>query len=70
LKDLPPIIKKNLTIIPVEHMDEVLRLALRAEGPGQFLDEDDGIHEIEEIYLASGGLKQATTELPHPAGVN
>jgi ATP-dependent Lon protease len=70
LKDLPAIIKKNLTIIPVEHMDEVLRLALCVDNPGHFLDEDDGIHEIEDIYLAPGGLKQATTDLPHSAGVN
>jgi ATP-dependent Lon protease len=70
LKDLPPIIKKNLTIIPVEHMDEVLKLALRVDDPAHFLNEDDGIHEIEEIYLVEGGLKQAMTELPHPAGVN
>ena len=70
LKDLPPIIKKNLTIIPVEHMDEVLRLALCVDDPSHFLEEDDGIHEIEEIYLVPGGLKQATTDLPHPAGVN
>ncbi|MFP6654029.1 MAG: endopeptidase La, partial [Myxococcota bacterium] len=70
LKDLPPIIKKNLTIIPVEHMDEVLKLALRVDAPSHFLADDDGIHEIEEIYLVPGGLKQVTTELPHPAGVN
>ncbi len=70
LKDLPAIIKKNLTIIPVEHMDEVLRLALCVDHSGHFLDEDDGIHEIEDIYLVPGGLKQATTDLSHPAGVN
>ncbi len=70
LKDLPPIIKKNLTIIPVEHMDEVLKLALRVDDPAHFLNEDDGVHEIEEIYLVEGGLKQAMTELSHPAGVN
>jgi ATP-dependent Lon protease len=71
LKELPPIIKKNLTIIPVEHMDQVLRHALAVENPEHFLEEGDGIHEIEDIYLVpGGGLKQATTELPHPAGVN
>ena len=71
LKDLPAIIKKNLTIIPVEHMDQVLRHALAVENPEHFLEEGDGIHEIDDIYLVPGGhLKQATTELPHPAGVN
>ena len=29
----------------------------------------DSIHEVEDIYIAPGGLKQ-TTELAHPAGVN
>jgi ATP-dependent Lon protease len=70
LKDLPAIIKKNLTIIPVEHMDEVLKLALCVDAPSPFLGDDDGIHEIEDIYLVPGGLKQVTTELPHPVGVN
>jgi ATP-dependent Lon protease len=70
LKDLPPILKKNLTLIPVEHMDEVLRLALDVPNPDQFLEEEDGIHEIEEIYIAASGLKRPTTELPHPAGPN
>jgi ATP-dependent Lon protease len=70
LKDLPPIIKKNLTIITAEHMDEVLRYALAVDNPERFLEEGDGIHEIEDIYLVPGGIKQATTELPHPAGVN
>ena len=70
LKDLPPILKKNLKIIPVEHMDEVLRYALAVDNPEHFLEEGDGVHEIEEIYLVPGGLKRLTTELPHPAGVN
>jgi ATP-dependent Lon protease len=70
LKDLPPVIKKNLTIIPVEHMDEVLKHALAIDNPDHFLEDGDGIHEVEDIYLVPGGLKEATTELPHPAGVN
>ena len=70
LKDLPSVIKKNLKIIPVEHMDEVLRHALAVENPEHFLEEGDGIHEVEDIYLVPGGLKQATNDLPHPAGVN
>ena len=69
LKDLPPIIKKNLKILPVEHMDEVLKYALAVADPEHFLAAGDGIHEVEDIYLAPGGLKQ-TMELPHPAGVN
>jgi ATP-dependent Lon protease len=70
LKDLPPILKKNLTLIPVQHMDEVLQHALAVPNPERFLEDGDGIHEIEEIYIAAGELKQPTTELPHPAGPN
>jgi len=70
LKDLPPILKKNLTLIPVEHMDEVLQHALAVPNPEEFLEEGDGIHEIEEIYIAAGELKRPTTEIPHPAGPN
>jgi len=71
LKDLPALIKKSLKILLVDHMDEVLRQALAVPDPDQFLEATDGIHEIEDIYLAPGGLKtQMTTELPHPAGVN
>ncbi len=70
LKELPAVIRKNLTIIPVEHMDEVLQHALAVDNPEHFLEEGDGIHEIEDIYIVPGGLKRATTELAHPAGVN
>ena len=70
LKDLPAVIKKNIKIIPVEHMDEVLRLALAVENPEHFLEDADGIHEIEDIYITPGGIAQATTDVPHPAGVN
>jgi len=70
LKDLPNVIKKNLTIHPVEHMDEVLNFALAVPNPEHFLAEGDGIHEIEEIYIAPGGIARTTTDVPHPAGVN
>jgi ATP-dependent Lon protease len=69
LKDLPPVIKKNIKVIPVEHMDEVLKYALAVANPDHFLEDADGIHEVEDIYIAPGGLKQ-TTDLPHPAGPN
>ena len=69
LKDLPSVIKKNITIHLVEHMDEVLKLALAVPDPENFLAEGDGIHEVEEIYITPGGIKQ-TTEVAHTAGVN
>jgi ATP-dependent Lon protease len=78
LKDLPEIIKKNIRLIPVEHMDEVLREALAITDANHFLEVADGIHEIEDIYLVRGmpphppALTPLPTgsELPHSAGVN
>ena len=78
LKDLPEIIKKNIRLIPVEHMDEVLREALVVTDPNRFLEVGDGIHEIEDIYLVPGmhphplplPLSNERGELTHPAGVN
>ncbi len=69
LKDLPAVIRKNLRIVPVEHMDEVLKEALAVPDAEHFLEAGDGIHEIEDIYITPGGSKQ-TTEVPHTAGVN
>jgi len=66
LKDLPPIIKKAITIISVEHMDEVLGHALAVASPENFLK--DGIHDIDDIYEVPQTPK--STEVPHPAGVN
>ena len=63
-------IRKNLRIVPVEHMDEVLKEALAVPDAEHFLEAGDGIHEIEDIYITPGGIAQQTTELPHPAGVN
>ena len=71
------------TVLPVEHMDEVLREALAITDPNHFLEVGDGIHEIEDIYLVRGMPPHPTHpkhpalptlptdgELPHPAGVN
>ena len=69
LKDLPAIIKKNIQIIPVEHMDEVLAHALAVPDPENFLQ--SGMHELDEIYeVPLRATSAPTTELPHPAGVN
>ncbi|MBK7947322.1 MAG: endopeptidase La [Deltaproteobacteria bacterium] len=73
LKDLPDIIKKNIRLIPVTHMDEVLREALVVTDPNRFLTDGDGTHEIEEIYIVPGHHPRPLpigSELPHPAGVN
>jgi ATP-dependent Lon protease len=68
LKDLPPVIKKNLKIIPVEHMDEVLSQALAVADPENFLL--DGMHELDDIYEVPPGARAAQTDVAHPAGVN
>ncbi|MDG2048528.1 MAG: endopeptidase La [Myxococcota bacterium] len=69
LKDLPAIIKKNIEIIPVEHMDEVLAVALAVPDPENFLQ--SGMHELDEIYeVALRPPPAPTADIPHPAGVN
>jgi len=39
LKDVPESVLKELTIVPVKHMDEVLRVALAVANPDEFLRE-------------------------------
>ncbi len=68
LKDLPAQIKKSLTIIPVEHMDEVLAHALAVSDPGSFLQA--GVHDLDEIYEVPRSPAGSPTDVPHPAGVN
>ncbi len=70
LKDLPAVIKKNIRIILVEHMDEVLAHALAVPNPESFLQA--GMYDLEDIYEVAllGGSKPTTTEVPHTAGVN
>ena len=43
-------------------MDEVLKHALAVPNPEHFLEDANGIHEVEEIYLTPGGLRART---PH-----
>ncbi len=66
IKDLPAIIKKAITIVPVEHVDEVLARALAVPDPENFLS--DEVHEIDDIYIVPRAPK--STEVAHPAGVN
>jgi ATP-dependent Lon protease len=68
LADIPKNIKRNLTIIPVEHMDEVLVAALALADPTGFFQKGD--HEVDDI-LEVPPPPQAVTDLPTtPAGVN
>jgi ATP-dependent Lon protease len=67
LAEIPQNVKRNLEIIPVEHMDEVLVNALAVPDPSAFLREGD--HEFEDIF--DPPARQAPVpELSTPAGVN
>jgi hypothetical protein len=69
LRDLPAIIKKNLDIVLVEHMDEVLSRALAIGDPATFLQE--GVYDLDDIYEVPPPVAALpTTDGPHPAGVN
>ena len=39
LKDIPEAVLAQLTVVPVKHMDEVLRIALVVANPAEFLRE-------------------------------
>jgi ATP-dependent Lon protease len=67
LKDIPSAIRRAISVVLVEHMDEVLAAALALQDPEAFLHEGD--HSIEDIFEVPRppGL---TEELGVPAGVN
>jgi ATP-dependent Lon protease len=68
LVEIPPNVKRNLHIVKVDHMDEVLPAALALTDPTSFLRSGD--HEIEDIYEGPPHREPVPDELPHPAGVN
>jgi ATP-dependent Lon protease len=56
--EIPAIVRKNLEIIPVEHMDQVLRLALALDDPDSFFKaplprEEGGAHVPAEQETSS-----------------
>ena len=67
LAEIPQNVKRNLEIIPVEHMDEVLVNALAVPDPSAFLREGD--HEFEDIF-DTPAHQAPIPELSTPAGVN
>jgi ATP-dependent Lon protease len=67
LREIPPHVKRDLSIVLVDHMDEVLVRALALEEPGHFLRAGD--HAIDEIYELPP-TPAPEPDLPHPAGVN
>jgi ATP-dependent Lon protease len=64
LKEIPEQVLRGLSIVPVEHMDEVLGAALAMDDVRGFLREGD--HVIDEIFEGSPSL----TPPAAPAGVN
>jgi ATP-dependent Lon protease len=66
LKEIPAHIKKNLKIVLVEHMDEVLAHSLAVADVSQILHEGD--HPIEGIYEVQRPVPAG--DVPHAAGVN
>jgi ATP-dependent Lon protease len=67
LADIPANIKRDLTIIPVEHMDEVLVAALALNDPSGFLREGD--HELDGI-MEGPPPNQPVNEHPAHGEVN
>jgi ATP-dependent Lon protease len=67
LKDIPSAIRRAISVVLVEHMDEVLAAALALHDAEAFLHEGD--HSIEDIFEVPRppGL---TEEIGVPAGVN
>jgi len=68
LREIPPHVKRDLSIVIVDHMDEVLAHALAHGDPSRFLHAGD--HALAEIYDAPPPPPPTEAELPHPAGVN
>jgi ATP-dependent Lon protease len=67
LIEIPGHVKRNLTIITVEHMDQVLPAALAHANLQAWLQ--DGDHSLDEIY--EGPVRERpVAEHPGPAGVN
>ena len=62
IREIPKKVRAEMRIIPVEHMDEVLRQALVLENPDTFFRHPEGQPPQPQIVAAS------PTESPAPAG--
>ncbi len=69
LKELPKRVMKQMTIHPVKHMDEVLRLALAHDAPEEFLvapsEAMDWRHAIKDTQPAQGSSAIADSTADH-----
>jgi len=68
LAEIPPHILKQLDVRPVEHMDEVLALALRAPGAGALREEAAAAAELEQVAARPDSPEGPDVEEPVPAG--
>jgi ATP-dependent Lon protease len=69
LKEIPPLIKRNIKLVLVDHMDEVLAAALSLEDARGFLREGD--HVIDAIFdVAERPPQPPPDDLSTPAGMN
>ncbi len=68
LVEIPANVKRNLQIILVEHMDEVLAAALALQEPNAFLR--DGDYAFDEIHEVGTSRQEPVAELPSNVGVN
>jgi ATP-dependent Lon protease len=61
LKKIPMDIKEGIKIIPVDHVDQVLRCALQLEKPEEFLAKAGGVGDIPAAILEKATAKTKTT---------
>ena len=59
LKDIPDSVLAELTVKPVKHMDEVLRIALAVANPDEFLREGSGVLDWRAVELPPGDPQAA-----------
>ncbi len=65
LKKIPMEIKEGIQIIPVDHVDQVLRLALSLEKPEEFLAKAGGVGDIPVAILEKAKVEKRSTTVKH-----
>lgn len=65
LKKIPNEIKDGIQIIPVDHVDQVLRVALDLEKPAEFLAKAGAVGEIPAPLLEKTGKEKRGTAVKH-----
>ena len=65
LKKIPTEIKEGMQIIPVSHVDQVLRLALSLEKPEEFLAKAGAVGEMPLPVLDKAKTEKRTTAVKH-----